>query len=171
MNPKQQTQRPAAITQPVSTAKQPPPPDLELHTSKRVRAGIGDPATRIAKLEQQVAALQAADQAPRATILRLRDFIEDTFDRARWDLPALSSLRSTVDQEARREQLGFLHACVTIWEKMGEATPDDIVMMVMAMSGQEDKLKGILQGQMVIQAPARGGPPPVGSTIPIVPTE
>ena len=109
-------------------------------------------------LEQRLAILEAIALSDQTKLIRVRDFITFTFDHARWELPAMSALQSQFDFDHRREQLGFLHACATIWEKLGEETPNDIALMIMAMSGQKEKVE-----QLLLDNQRQGLPPPPNS--------
>lgn len=89
------------------------------------------------RLEQRVAAIEALGAQPINRLQAVEDWIEFTFERALWELPALSALSSQYDQAARREQLGYLHAAVIVNEKLGRTTPDHISRMVLALAGDK----------------------------------
>lgn len=63
-------------------------------------------------------------------------FIEDQFNRARWEMIP-TQLTSAFDQNARREQLGALYAYAQVYERLGNDTPDDIENSIKKLSGKD----------------------------------
>ena len=95
----------------------------ELETRVKVRDSL---VKRIEKLEAELAPKDLALQ-------QVTDFIQFSFDKARWEIvPPTGGFRP----DELRERLGYLHACVTIWEKMGKEVPSDIGKMVLALAGR-----------------------------------
>ena len=88
----------------------------------------------LASLSRRVLTLENEFKKTRDAVITVEDFIEFTFDKARWDILTPTA---PYDQSARKEQLGFLHAVVTIWEKLGHETPEDIGRMIHALAGHE----------------------------------
>lgn len=69
--------------------------------------------------------------------LEAERFIQDQFDRARWEIiPTL--FNSSTDQAARREQIGALYAYSQVWARLGHEIPDDIGNMILVMSGRKE---------------------------------
>ena len=93
---------------------------------------------RIARLEQALEQALGEAAQQRETVQRIRQFVEFSFDHAVWELPALSVLSSQYDQGARREQLGYLHACNQVYERMGLEAPKSVQDIILAMAGRKD---------------------------------
>jgi len=109
-------------------------------SNKTIPNGPGrKPTTResFQKLVARIDALEKSLQHERNPLHALEAWVDFTFERAIWELPALSALSSQYDQAARREQLGYLHAAVTVNEKLGRETPEQIGRMVMALAGDK----------------------------------
>lgn len=106
-------------------------------TFERIGGDIAGASERARSAHQrldQITARVETLEAERDKWQNVLQWIDDSFDRARWEI---TSPLPYLKDEGRREQLGQLRAMVTLNEKLGRETPQDIGLMVLALAGRE----------------------------------